>query len=89
MTEYLGDLGGYFDAIARLQQVIEAGDQASVQVGRRVFLAAPHRQIAAMHKSRVIGVPDAIPDDEAVFLSILEVAHRAIRQVLFVGQRHR
>jgi len=26
MTEYLGDLGGYFDAIARLQQAIAEGD---------------------------------------------------------------
>ncbi|MAF65271.1 MAG: hypothetical protein CMJ84_06390 [Planctomycetes bacterium] len=66
----------------------------AVDVGDRVFVPARHRQTAAMELARVTPLPDAIPDHEAVFLSILEVAHKAIRQgdpqaganVVIVGQ---
>jgi len=76
-------------------EVIETGRLVNgVEIGGRVFVPAPHRQVAAMEAARVTTLPDEIPDDEAVFLSILEVAHKAVRQgnpqaganVVIVGQ---
>lgn len=75
--------------------VIETGPEVEgVSVGDRVFLPAAHRQVAAMAASQVTPLPESVPDDEAVLLSILEVAHRALRDgepppggnVVIVGQ---
>ncbi|MDP7016702.1 MAG: zinc-binding dehydrogenase [Pirellulaceae bacterium] len=75
--------------------LIETGRRVTaLKTGMRVFAPAPHRLLAAVDAARVTPIPDAVPDDEAVFLSILEVAHQAIRRgdpqaganVLIVGQ---
>ena len=62
-------------------QVVEVGAHVkSVGVGDRVFAAAAHKEFAAVPAESVTRLPDSIPDDEAVMLSILEVAHKALRQ---------
>ncbi len=62
-------------------EVIEVGaDVTNVAVGDRVFARAPHKQFAAVAESMVTPLPESVPDDEAVMLSILEVAHKALRQ---------
>ncbi len=75
--------------------VIETGAEVDeVAVGDRVFLPAAHRQEARMDVSRVTRLPESVAEDEAVLLSILEVAHRALRDgepppggnVVIVGQ---
>jgi threonine dehydrogenase-like Zn-dependent dehydrogenase len=75
--------------------VMETGEQVEAfDIGERVFATAPHRHIAALQAARVTQLPNAIPDKEAVFLNILEVAHKAIRvgdpqagaNVVIVGQ---
>ena len=75
--------------------VIEVGSSVTgIGVGDRVFLPAAHRQVATMDASRVTPLPSEVPDEDAVMLSILEVAHRAVRDgdpppggnVVIVGQ---
>ena len=61
--------------------VIEVGEQVrGFAIGDRVYAGVPHKQIAAVAADRAFQLPDEIPDDEAVFLNILEVAHIAIRR---------
>jgi len=61
--------------------VVEVGAEVShLSVGDRVFAPAPHKEFAAVPVSRVVSLPDEIPDEEAVLIDILEVAHIAIRQ---------
>ena len=48
-------------------------------VGDRVFVAASHGQYAAVPAHSAIRLPDAISDEVAVFLSILEVGHIGLR----------
>jgi threonine dehydrogenase-like Zn-dependent dehydrogenase len=67
--------------VFRAIPVDEAGaDVSGVAVGDRVFVPAPHGQFAAVTATQVTPLPDAIPDDEAVMLNILEVGHTALRQ---------
>ena len=75
--------------------VIETGPEVDgISAGDRVFLPAAHRQVAVMDVSRVTPLPESVPDDEAALLSILEVAHRALRDgeppaggnVVIIGQ---
>jgi len=75
--------------------VIETGAEVGeFKVGDRVFLPAAHCQVAGMDASRVTRLPDSVSDEDASFLSILEVAHRALRDggpppggnVVVVGQ---
>ena len=75
--------------------VIETGPEVDgISAGDRVFLPAAHRQVAVMDVSRVTPLPESVPDDEAALLSILEVAHRALRageppaggNVVIIGQ---
>jgi len=62
-------------------EVVEVGaDVTKVTTGDRVFARAPHKQFAAVDETMVTPLPRTIPDDEAVMLSILEVAHKALRQ---------
>ena len=61
--------------------VLEVG--AEVQgfaVGDRVFVPATHRQIAAMPATLAIKLRPDLLDEQAVFLSIAEVAHLAVRR---------
>ncbi len=61
--------------------VIEVGaDVSEFDVGDRVFASAPHGQFAAVDATQVTLLPDTIPDEEAVMLNILEVAHCALRR---------
>ena len=62
-------------------RVVEVGARVrSVAVGDRVFAAGAHKEFAAAPAESVTRLPDSIPDDEAVLLNILEVAHKALRQ---------
>ncbi len=61
--------------------VIEVGEQVrGFAIGDRVYAGMPHKQIVAVSADMAFKLPDSIPDDEAVFLNILEVAHIAIRR---------
>lgn len=61
--------------------VIEIGaDVHDFTVGDRVFVPATHRQIAAMPANLAIKLSPDLPDEQAVFLSIAEVAHLALRR---------
>jgi len=62
-------------------EVVEVGGEvADLTVGERVFVPMPHKEYAAVAAGNVIRLPDAIPDEHAVLLSILGVAHQGIRQ---------
>jgi 2-desacetyl-2-hydroxyethyl bacteriochlorophyllide A dehydrogenase len=52
----------------------------NLAVGDRVFVPAPHRTVAAVPARLAIKLPDDLPDEQAVFLSILEVAHLSLRK---------
>ncbi len=61
--------------------VIEIGDQVTDFVpGDRVFAPATHREIAAVFATDAIKLPANIPDEQAVFVNILEVSHIALRK---------
>lgn len=61
--------------------VIEVGpDARGFAVGQRVFVPSPHREIAAVSGELAVKLPDTIPDEQAVFLNILEVGHIALRR---------
>jgi 2-desacetyl-2-hydroxyethyl bacteriochlorophyllide A dehydrogenase len=62
-------------------EVVEVGaDVSDLQVGERVFVPMPHKEYAAVNASNAIKLPGSIPDEEAVMLSILGVAHQGFRQ---------
>ena len=62
-------------------EIVEVGSLIQgLQIGDRVFVPAPHKEFAAVKADLVTPLPDCVADDEAVLLSILEVAHRALRQ---------
>lgn len=61
--------------------VIEVGGGVSgFEVGDRVFVPAPHKQVAAVSADLAVKLPPEIANEQAVFLSILEVAHIALRR---------
>ena len=61
--------------------VIAVGaDVTDFAVGDRVFVPATHRHVAAIAAPLAIKLPPTLKDEEAVFLSILEVAHLALRR---------
>lgn len=61
--------------------VIEVGSEVSNFVpGDRVFTAATHREIAAVPAADAFKLPATIPDEQAVFVNILEVSHIALRK---------
>jgi threonine dehydrogenase-like Zn-dependent dehydrogenase len=61
--------------------VIAVGaDVTDFAVGDRVFVPATHRHVAAIAANLAIKLPPKLADEEAVFLSILEVAHLALRR---------
>lgn len=49
-------------------------------VGDRVFVPAPHRTFATVPADLAHKLPPDVPDEQAVFLSILEVSHLALRK---------
>lgn len=62
-------------------EIVEVGAEvSSLSVGQRVFVPEPHKQYAAVAAANVISLPAAIPDEEAVLLNILGVAHQGLRQ---------
>ena len=62
-------------------EVLEVGSQVSgFQPGDRVFVPQPHRQVAVSPAEMARRLPKAVPDHLAVFLSIIEVAHIALRR---------
>jgi threonine dehydrogenase-like Zn-dependent dehydrogenase len=61
--------------------VIEVGVQVTdFVVGDRVFVPATHRTVAAVPSALAYKLPANVPDEQAVFLSILEVSHLALRK---------
>ncbi|MCX6047369.1 MAG: zinc-binding dehydrogenase [Chloroflexi bacterium] len=61
--------------------VIEVGEQVTgFAPGDRVFAPATHREIAAVPALDAIKLPASIPDEQAVFINILEVSHIALRK---------
>ncbi len=62
-------------------EVIEVGPKTErFSVGDRVFAQAPHAQVAALSADCAVTLPEGIPDEEAVFLNIMEVGHIALRR---------
>ncbi len=62
-------------------EIVEVGDEVSgFRVGERVFVPQPHKEYAAVAAVDVTPLPDSIPSEEAVMLSILEVSHNGLRQ---------
>lgn len=63
-------------------------DVTGFAAGDRVFAPAPHKEVAAIPADLALKLPPAgypaaeggIPDEQAVFLNILEVAHIALRR---------
>ncbi len=61
--------------------ILEVGAEVtSFVVGERVFVPASHRHVAAISAALAIKLPENLGDEQAVFLSILEVAHLALRR---------
>ena len=62
-------------------EVLEVGsDVSDFQSGDRVFVPQPHKQTAVSPAELATRLPAAIPDHAGVFLSIMEVAHIALRR---------
>ena len=62
-------------------EVIDIGaDVTDFAVGDRVFVPATHRHVAAIDAGLAIKLPSELADEQAVFLSIVEVAHLALRR---------
>ena len=73
----LPTINGY----SMLGEIIEVGPHAGdLQIGQRVMCRGPHGHYAAQPASFVRPLPDEIADEEGVFITILEVAHKALRQ---------
>jgi len=61
--------------------IIEVGAAVTdFTVGERVFVPASHRHVAAISATLAMKLPAGLPDEQAVFLSIIEVAHLALRR---------
>ena len=61
--------------------VVEVGPETvGFAIGDRVYVPSPHMQMSAVSAESAIKLPEAISDDEAVFLNILEVGHIALRR---------
>lgn len=62
-------------------RVLQAGkDVTGFKEGDRVFAAAPHQEYVSLPAQQAVKLPDSVPSEQAVFLSILEVAHIALRR---------
>lgn len=62
-------------------EVLEAGPEVTgFRPGDRVFVPQTHKQVAVSPAEAAVLLPDAIPDHLGVFLSIMEVAHIALRR---------
>lgn len=64
-----------------LGEIVEVGLAVDgFTAGERVFTGERQRQFTAIPAIQAVKIPVEIPNDEAAFLNILEVAHKAIRQ---------
>ena len=62
-------------------EVVDVGsDVTGFRTGDRVFVPQPHKQVAMSLAEMATRLPDAIPDHVGVFLSIMDVAHIALRR---------
>ena len=62
-------------------QVVEVGSQVhGFEVGDRVFAGVAHQEYAAVPAQYATKLPLGLPDEQAVFLNILEVGHIALRR---------
>ena len=62
-------------------EVVEVGKNVKgLAEGQRVFVPEPHKEYAAVAADLVVQLPEEIPDEEAVMINILEVAHQGLRQ---------
>ena len=62
-------------------EIVQVGAEAEgFSVGDRVFVPEPHKQFTAVPAELAAKLPQTIPDEEAVFLNILEVSHIALRR---------
>lgn len=62
-------------------RVVEAGNAITgFAEGDRVFVAEPHKEYAAVSADAALKLPDGVPTDHAVFLSILGVGQLALRK---------
>ena len=62
-------------------EVVEAGSGVSdFRIGDRVFVPQPHKQMAVSPAEAATRLPEDLPDHLGVFLSIMEVAHIALRR---------
>jgi 2-desacetyl-2-hydroxyethyl bacteriochlorophyllide A dehydrogenase len=62
-------------------EVVEVGANVTgFTSGERVFVPATHCAYAAMPAEQTLKLPPQIPDEQAVFLNILEVSHIALRK---------
>ena len=62
-------------------EVMEVGKNVEhLAVGERVFVPEPHKEYAAVPSNLAVKLPETIPDEEAVMINILEVAHQGLRQ---------
>jgi threonine dehydrogenase-like Zn-dependent dehydrogenase len=62
-------------------EIVETGSRVeSLVVGDRVFAGLPHKEYATAAEQDVFKLPEEIPDEQAVFLNILEVGHISLRR---------
>jgi len=62
-------------------EVVEVGSAVErFGVGDRVFVPAPHAEMAALAADLAFKLPDELSDEQAVFLNIMEVGHLALRR---------
>ena len=62
-------------------EVVEVGGEVQgFAPGDRVFVPAPHGEYAAVDAAAAVKLPAEVSDEQAVLLSILEVAHIALRR---------
>ena len=62
-------------------RVVEVGDLAKgFAKGDRVYVSQPHKEYGAVSVDAALKIPDSVPTEHAVFLSILSVGQLALRK---------
>ena len=71
----------YQNGYSMVGQVVAKGSEVSgFAVGDRVFVPEPHEEYTAVAADSAVKLPESIPTERAVFLSILTVAQLALRK---------